>query len=446
MGYLSDVLRQTGALTKKNALVFKNHWIVNVIRCLLIPIGFFYFLAFTTVFFSSPSENGVGNSQAIEPLYKLLDRYSGKFLLIDTSNNPSLAYEIGDIITDNFPSKIQVLRRQDAETVYADCLAENEKESNCLAAVRFRNLDRNENMYNYTILGSGELIELSYILQNSGVNNHNGPGSILLSLQHAVESAVVEAVTGKKLSIPEEYSFTEKSDKARVHRNKESYMSIFQTLLVVAYFVGILGPVYHLVCSVSQERDAGLTYLMDVMGCRRSARFTSWWLYIVLAYLPAYIAIGLILAKKVFTYTPTSILVSLHVLTLLVLVSYSLFLSSFFKKGTTSGILAVIFVACSGFLAKYLESSFSPPDYGWAIMIVFIPPSVYIYGLLTMASFEEFGTGAVMNGIPLFTLTTYKDFSPEAEMNGVPYASRFLFNTVAARPMTLTILFLSTHY
>ncbi|OLL24239.1 ATP-binding cassette sub-family A member 10 [Neolecta irregularis DAH-3] len=391
MGYLRDVLRQTGALTQKNALVFKNRWIINVIRCLLIPIGLFYFLSFTPGFFSSPSKNGVGNSQAIEPLYKLLDRYSGKFLLIDTSNNPSLAYEIGDIITESFPSKIEVLRRQDNSTLYADCLAENRIESNCLAAVRFRNLDRTENMYNYTILGSGAFIQISYLLHNSGVNNHNGPVSVLLSLQHAVESAIVEAVTGKKLSIPEEYSFTQESDKARSHRNKRSYMSTFQTLLILAYFVGILGPVYHLVCSVSQERDAGLTYLMDVMGCRTSARFTSWWLYIVLAYLPAYFAIGLILAKKVFTYTQTSILVSLHVLTLLVLVSYSLFLSSFFKKGTTSGILAVIIVACFGFLAKYLESQFAPPGYGWAIMMLFIPPSVYINGLLTIASFEEIG-------------------------------------------------------
>ncbi|OLL24977.1 ATP-binding cassette sub-family A member 1 [Neolecta irregularis DAH-3] len=418
MSYLNDVLRQTRALTKKNALVFKNHWIINIVRCLLIPIGFFYFLTLTSEFFANRSEQGIGNPQAIEPLHKAINRYSGKFLLIDTSNNPSLANEIGDIITYNFPSKIEVLRRQDASTLHSDCLGKNENESNCVAAVKFRKLNRNHNIYSYTILGSGTETKLTHIFRNSGVNDHNGPISFSLSLQHAVESAIAEAVTGKKLSAPEEYSYSEELDKIRIDGNKRSYMSTLQTLLIVAFFLGILGPVYHLVCSVSQEREAGLTYLMDVMGCRRSARFASWWLYISLAYLPAFIAMGLLLAKKVFTYTPTVILVGLLVLTLFVLVSYSLFLSSFFTKGMTSGILAVIMVACVGFLAKYLESKLAPPGYGWAIMILFVPPSAYIYGLLSIATFEERGLGAVMNELP------YGDFISQP-----------------LRPLTLTVLF-----
>ncbi|CAA7265339.1 unnamed protein product [Cyclocybe aegerita] len=75
--------RQFCALFIKNALVFRKHWLANLLRCLLFPIGYGIFLGYTPNFFATPDQYGLGT---IVPIFRLEHQFDGSRPLVWVDN------------------------------------------------------------------------------------------------------------------------------------------------------------------------------------------------------------------------------------------------------------------------------------------------------------------------------------------------------------------------
>ncbi|CAG7851662.1 ABC transporter A family member 6 AltName: Full=ABC transporter ABCA.6 [Serendipita indica DSM 11827] len=373
--------RQLNALIWKNLIVLLQHWILNLLRCLVFPIGFGIFLATAQFFLIKPNNLGVGQPQSIVSLESAF-KSGYNFYWVDATNGSATPSprDIMDRVTANFsPWQKSLVHQLDSpQDIDPQCQQNFNGFSECFAAVIFDDITGFSGV-NYTIRADAGL---RYV----NVDKHNSDVELrVLPLQWALDSAIIQLRAGRFVQPPQELPFTQRTNKEQTEFIRKVYIGGIASLFVLVFFVGFLGVVYHLPGSFMGERASMTTIHMQQMGLLDSARLISWHLSITLPYLPGYIIIALIWQKTIFTNTSPGVMVLINILTSFSLSSWSMLVGSPFGKSPQLAAIAATFLAILfAIIALVLKG-------GATLAVVYtlvFPPGFFVFAILSLCAYE----------------------------------------------------------
>ncbi|KAF8590206.1 P-loop containing nucleoside triphosphate hydrolase protein [Ramaria rubella] len=419
--------RQFWALFRKNWIVLSKHKLLNVLRCLVLPIAYGIFLAVAQVFLIKPNHYGLGTPT---PILSLSDVFDPTLSLVwadgtSATTHPSPS-DVMSLVTQSLqPSDRALVRQVSSPAAIAPACPQNFNGfSECFAAVAFTSFPTPTNVtlippsnssalppFNVTAGGipdglnpldtapNGTNVLPRTSLLNYTIQGDAGLGFIdvvghksdferrVLPLQWAIDSAIIQLQSGSSAPPPTplEWPFSMETDEEQSLRIRLSYIRGLRTLLVIALFINFLGIPYHLPGSYVTERAAGLTAHLRAMGLRDLPRIVSWHASISLAYLPGWILTAILWKFRIFAGTNVGIMIVVHLLTGLSLASYSLFIAlpplPPSLSASTSTFLAIILAIIGLVFAKASTGAAT-------IFVLIFPPSFYVFCVRAMAGFE----------------------------------------------------------
>lgn len=353
-------------------------------------------------FFSGSHFTGLGQPAPIRSFSEALG--SMPFYWLDRSggipnvdpNPPFTSQAIMDILTSQLsPSQRSQIQRLNVETDLAfACPQSFTGLSGCFGAVVFDSLtsDPGTRSTNYTLRFDPGLNKVN-VRDNSGDIEKR-----MFPLQWALDSAIIQLQGGPNATgqtVPREQPFTHATQEGQSEDQRLSLLGGIETLVVLAFFIGMLGVVWHLPSSVSAERGSGMTALQTSMGCAQAPRIAAWLAGPALAYAPAYFVMGGIVSATLFTRTNPALTIFAHVLPGLACASWALFVSTFFARANVSAIvttaLAILF-AIVGLLTK------DTGEGAQVILGLLFPPASFVYLFLAIDRFEVDSRAAVVTG------------------------------------------------
>lgn len=259
----------------------------------------------------------------------------------------------------------------------------------CYGAVTFRCSPTEGScaVWNYTLTGDGYFGTKIYVH-----NDNNDAEVYTLPFQRAIDEAIVGS--NGTASLPQTiftYPFTSETQQGRDDEIRHLFMNALINFLGVAFFVGIVGVVYHLTGQMASERELGLSQLIEAMTPNthvwytQAARLISNHLAFDLIYLPSWLVMAGIIKVLVFTKTSAGIIIGFHILIGLALSSWSVLGASFFRKSQLSGISVTMVSVILAIIAQV-----QPPNSSGAIALttLLFPPMGYVYFTHYMARWE----------------------------------------------------------
>ncbi|KAI0947262.1 hypothetical protein AcV7_009727 [Taiwanofungus camphoratus] len=382
--------RQFVALFWKNWIVLSKHSWLNIVRCLLLPIGYSIFLAAAQTFLDKPNNYGIGTAI---PVPSLVNKFDGTLTLVwaDATNgtgSPS-ADDIMAHVTSGFsPNQLNAVKKVDSpDDVPATCPENWNGYSACFGAIVFNSLPTSSNnitaarSVNYTIRADEGLYYINVVKHTSGYEER------VMPLQWAVDSAITELMTGAHPATPEEWPFSQETNAEQSTDIRLSYIRGLRNLLVLALIVCFIGIAYQIPGTFMGERASLLTSHMKAMGLLDSARIISLHASTSLAYLPAWIGVSLIWHYRIFTGTNVGLVLVIHLLLGLALASWSFFVSVPFGKSPqlaaiVSATLSIVF-AILALVNKHASTTSA------FFFSIFFPPGYYIFAIRAVCGFEN---------------------------------------------------------
>ncbi|PIL31191.1 ATP-binding cassette transporter [Ganoderma sinense ZZ0214-1] len=376
--------RQFNALFAKNWIVLAKHPLVNLLRCLIMPIAVAIFLAYAQVFLSRPNSNGLGTFVPIFPLADVYDP-AWTFVWSDNTNgttNPSPKDIMARVLGGFSGKQLGSVRQVGEDEIASTCLQNFLGTSNCFAAVSFEGIPAagvNQTL-NYTIRYDSSLGFVD-------VKNHKSDFERrILPLQWAIDSSIIELETGVTPATPLEWPFTLSTDEEEYDSIRLAYVGFVGSLLVLPFFICYVGISYQLPGSATTERALGITSHMKAMGLLDSARVLSWHLSLSLAYFPAWIIIAVIWQVKVFSGTSVGLMIAIHLLTGLSLASWAMFvMAPFGKSPTLAAIVSTVLTLALVVIAMVYTAV---PTFTASIITLFFPPFFYPVAIRCVSGFE----------------------------------------------------------
>ncbi|KAF6766833.1 ABC transporter-like protein [Kalmanozyma brasiliensis GHG001] len=392
---------QFTALTKKNWIVLRSYWLVNALRCLIIPIAYYIFLGFAKNFFNTTNDLGLGAPATIRQLSDTIGSKPIYWLDARTSTTGSRfsAQQIIDTILEDLqPSQRSLVRqvRDDTELGLACPQAFNGL-SSCFGAINFQNITE-QGSVSYTLRQDPGLTRVK-VSTNSG-----DAETRTLPLQFAVDSAILQ-LNGAPASFyaqpPLEQPYSAQTNAEQSETQRTGFLNGVDQLSVLAFFIGMLGIVWHLPSSVSEERGSGMTALLTTMGCGQLPRLLSWLCGPGAAYLPAWFVMGGVLSATLWTTSNKALCIFAHVLPGLAMASWSLFVATFFARANVSSIITTaiaILFAIVALITKQIGEG------GGIIIGLLFPSASFVYEFIAISAYEE-------NGLAADVLGSHDDFN-----------------------------------
>ena len=381
------------ALTKKNWIVLRSYWLVNLLRCLIVPIAYYIFLGEAKNFFNTTNDLGLGQPAPVrllsdslndKPLYWIDNRTT-------TAGSRFSGRQIIDVVLDGLQPRQRSLVRQvanDQQLGFACPQAFNGL-SPCFGAISFSNI---------TAQGS-----VSYtIRQDPGLNrvkvgtNSGDAETRTLPLQFAIDSAILQlnnADASFYSQSPLEQPYSQQTNADQSESQRRGFLGGVDQLTVLAFFIAMLGVVWHLPSSVSEERGSGMTALLTTMGCAQLPRLLSWLCGPGAAYLPAWFVMGGTLSATLWTTSNKALCIFAHVLPGLALASWSLFVATFFARANVSSILTTalaILMAIVALITKHIGEG------GGIVIGLLFPSASFVYEFIAISAYEHQGLAAVV--------------------------------------------------
>lgn len=383
--------RQFNALLAKNFIILRKNLFINTIRCLVLPTLFILFVAETQHFFTSTGTYGVGDKfRSIKTLDHALIG-DQKFIWMDQSQNATLANVLIADITSEIPQK-NIYKLANRTQLDQHCPENFNQVSGCFAAVVFQTLEWTETATNfaYQLRLDNGLYSTNVFNGKASLESHHFP------VQWAVDSSIFRAVFGDDgvPPTPVEVPFTTITQSQRLEALRLSFVRGTREIIALAFLVGFVGVIYHLVGYVCTERELLLTQLLDVMGCSNIARLLSWHVSFDLFYGPSWILSGVILQQLVFTESNGFMVVIFHILFGLALVSWSLFVAVFFKRAQLSGFGSTVAAVLLGIVAMVGKNYFG--NVGVIVLCVIFPPMSLVFAYIIFCNFERYSVGVDM--------------------------------------------------
>ncbi|SJX63695.1 related to ATP-binding cassette, sub-family A [Sporisorium reilianum f. sp. reilianum] len=379
------------ALTKKNWIVLRSYWFINLLRCLIIPIAYYVFLGEAKNFFNTTNDLGLGQPAPVRLLSESLN--SKPFYWLDKSASAAgskfSAQQIIDVVLDGLqPGQRSLVRKvaNDEELGFACPQAFNGL-SPCFGAISFSNI---------TAQGS-----VSYTLrQDPGLNRvkvstNTGDAEIrTFPMQFAIDSAILQ-LNGATASFyaqpPLEQPYSLQTNAEQSESQRRGFLGGVDQLTVLAFFIAMLGVVWHLPSSVSEERGSGMTALLTTMGCGQLPRLLSWLCGPGAAYLPAWFVMGGTLSATLWTMSNKALCIFAHVLPGLALASWSLFVATFFARANVSSIITTalaILLAIVALITRHIGEG------GGIVIGLLFPSASFVYEFIAISAYEHQGLAA----------------------------------------------------
>ncbi|KAI4086325.1 MAG: hypothetical protein LQ344_007648 [Seirophora lacunosa] len=245
----------------------------------------------------------------------------------------------------------------------------------------------------------------------------NDAQKFVLPFIHAIDAGIA-SLSGNDFPAAQnmaEYPFTYETRQERADDIHSFFMRALTNYLAVALFIGMCGITYHLPGHFASERELGLSSLIDAMLYAKYwvhpmlVRLVSVYLSFASIYLPAWIAMGIIVSRLIFTHTEPSIVVFFHILTGFALAGYSIFIASFFKKAQLSGTTALILGLVLAIVAQFMPWSSS----AHGLLGGLFPSFAYTSFMIQLADYE-----VSLRGIDLDRIMRY---SSSGEFPGYLY-------------------------
>ncbi|KAK2811523.1 hypothetical protein FQN50_002146 [Emmonsiellopsis sp. PD_5] len=391
-------VRQIWTLTLKNLLItLVRPWFTTPLRALFLPVIFIAFISYAKNLFIPPAEFGIAEPIPVRSFADALKLAPGGRDKIAFVKNGFSGGDIERVIA-------QVARPAKASGIKVDilsslpelsdsCRSTLRGTSTCIAAAVFFSSPEEGpgGIWNYSIRADRAL-GMSIDVTKSD----NDAQIVVLPFQHAIDWAIASLnMTSNADALPKEvmeYPFTSLNEEERKESIRVRYMGAIIDILGVAMFVGTVGVSYQLTGLFSNERELGMSQLIDCMMPNKArwqpqaARIISAHLALDMIYAPGWIIDAIIIKAGVFTKTPAWIQIIFHLLSGLSISSFSLFGASFFRKSQLSGIAAVISCLLLGIIAQMVKVT---STYAVWILSLLFPPMNYVYFTIFMARWEK---------------------------------------------------------
>ncbi|KAJ1022457.1 hypothetical protein NDA16_003446 [Ustilago loliicola] len=378
------------ALTKKNRIVLRSYWLVNLLRCLIIPIAYYVFLGEAKNFFNTTNDLGLGEPA---PIRRFSDDLTKPIYWLDSSTSTTQSRfssrQIMDVVLDGLqPSQRSLVRQvRDGQELGLACPQAFNGLSSCFGAVEFSDITE-QGSVTYTL-------RLDPGLNRVRVSTNRGDAETrTLPLQFAIDAAILQlngAPTESYSQPPLEQPYSIQTNAEQAESQRRGFLGGVDQLTVLAFFIGMLGVVWHLPSSVSEERGSGMTALLTTMGCGQLPRLLSWLCGPGAAYLPAWFVMGGSLSATLWTTSNKALCIFAHVLPGLAMASWSLFVATFFTRANVSSIITTaiaILFAIVALITKHIGE-------GGGIVIGFLFPSAsFVYEFIAISAYEHEGLAA----------------------------------------------------
>ncbi|KAG0694048.1 hypothetical protein DFH29DRAFT_859873 [Suillus ampliporus] len=380
-------LRQFAILCWKNWIVLSKHSLLNILRCLLLPIGYGIFLAVAQTFLLKPNNYGFGSPISV---YDLQTQFDGSLSLIwaDGTNGtgtPS-AEQVMAHITSNFaPNQLQAVKQVASPAdIPSQCPQNFNLFSECFAGIAFNYLPMNATdttPINYTISADGGLTYINVYSHTSDFETR------ILPLQWAIDQAIIELRSGQGVPTPMEWPYTLETNQQQATNTRLSFIRGIRNLLVIALFICFIGIAYQLPGAFTGERANLLTSHMKAMGLLDAARITSWHISLSVAYLPAWIVVSIVWHYRIFSGTNVVLVLIVHLLFGFSLASWTFFIAAPFGKSPQLAAVASTFL---GIMFAILALVFSKASTVAATIFTLVfPPGYYIFAIRAICGWEN---------------------------------------------------------
>ncbi|KAG2067404.1 P-loop containing nucleoside triphosphate hydrolase protein [Suillus decipiens] len=380
-------LRQFAILCWKNWIVLSKHPLLNILRCLLMPIGYGIFISVAQTFLLKSNNYGIGSPVSV---YNLQDQFDGSLALVwaDGTNGtgiPSAEQVMAHITTNFTPNQLQAVKQVATPAdIPAQCPQNFDLTSQCFAGIAFNYLPMNATdmtPISYTISADGGLIYVNVISHTSSFETR------ILPLQWALDQAIIELRSGQGVPTPMEWPYSQETNQQQATDMRLSFIRGIRNLLVIALFICYIGIAYHLPGAFTSERNNLLTSHMKAMGLLDTARIASWHISISLAYLPAWIVVSIIWHYRIFTGTNVGLVLIVHLLFGFSFASWSFFVAAPFGKSPQLAAVATTFL---GIIFAILALVFGRASTVAAtIFAIIFPPGYYIFAIRAICGWEN---------------------------------------------------------
>lgn len=387
--------RQTWTLCAKTLLiVLGRHPLGTVIRALIAPVAFMFFIAWAKNLFVPNSNFGVGSPTPLRSLSEAAVASSGGRNNIVFINNGHTGGAIEKVINSiSTPFKAQgydVSTLESTDRLNVICRSSIRGVSPCFAAVNFHSSPSEGaqgGFWNYTIQADGSFG--GEIFVNSRTNDAE---IYVLPLQHAIDAQIASI---KGTSFPDavdQYPYTSETAEGRARNINKLYMGALINILAVAYFIGIVGICYQLTGEMAKERELGMSQLLEAMmpnvqrWIPQVARLAAVHAAFDILYLPSWVIMAAIVAGLNYSQTNPGVVIGYFILAGLALSSWSLAFASLFRKAQLSGITVTIVSIILAIIIQVIP----PVGTGAAVVLsLLFPPMNFTLFIIYMAYWQK---------------------------------------------------------
>ncbi|KAH9878382.1 hypothetical protein IAQ61_001654 [Plenodomus lingam] len=447
------IAKQTWILTKKTLrVVAVRQWFFTSVRAFWAPIIFMFFITYAKNFFVPPSEFGIGSPSLIRTFPNALSVATGGRNKVVFVNNGHTGGEIEQVIgqlSDQVRNAgLEAITIQQEVELLSTCQSSLRGASTCYGAATFHS-SPNEGSgqgWNYTLRSDGALGEEIYVDQKD-----NDVQIYILPFQKAIDQAIA-GPNGTRLENIDEFPYTERTQEEFDDRIRTLYMGALINIMGVALYIGVCGVTYQLTGQMADERERGISQLVEAMSPAKKAWHTQFARLMAnhiafdIIYFPGWVIMGFIVWALAFRTSNAAILVIFHVLAGLSLTSFSIFGAAFFRKAQLSGITVVIVPILLAIIAQVAGPFGTAAVY---ILSLLFPSINYVFFTIYVARFERqlIGTNMV-EGAPDYNSHRWTNpgisFWIFAIIQTIVYpfigalVERWLYGTVSAERRTRT--------
>ena len=280
-------LKQTWALTKKNLLIaVVRHWFATLVRAIILPIVFMVLLSNIKNFLIAKNGFGISTPIPVQSLANSLP-IDQKFVIVQS---PNLGYDVSTAVAkvvEPLRSNKKLVFLSDEKELITTCVQSLTGVSDCFAAIVFNDSPATvggNRTWNYTVRTDTSLDGSTFYASS----HNNDQERVYLPLQVTVDNAITNSTI-----IPNEYLFSSISQATQDNNVRTAYIGLIISIYGIAFYIGLVSGVYHLVGMITTERESGMSPLIDAMGGSPAARVCSYVLAFDMIYLPSWTVIGI---------------------------------------------------------------------------------------------------------------------------------------------------------
>ena len=217
-----------------------------------------------------------------------------------------------------------------------------------------------------------------------------------MPLQSAIGNAIANTTV-----VPDVFVFTQSTQEKSDRRDNQRAITLMIDTYGFAIFAAFFLIIFRHVALISQEREAGMSQLIDAMGGGSAAvsRVMGWLLTFNLTTLPIFIIFGALYKTLLFKSANVGVLIGWQILLGMAVNSSTVFAASFFKGGRMSAIYVVVafFVLAAGgqVYACQRPPNNAYPEVGPVYLLTALFPSKnFAFSLIQFCLWELMGESA----------------------------------------------------